>query len=101
MNRFAAVLMLAMTGCASFRPLPAAPAAGAEPELSTLSVIGPKGQLDRRAREQLTQRLSRFGDDNLLERHLATMQAVSESPLITGNKVKLLVDGPSAYAAMF
>lgn len=102
MVRFVAfALMAALSACASFRPLPAPPTADAEPELSTLSVIGPNGQLDRKARERLTQRLARFGDDNLLERHLATMQAVSDAPLITGNRVKLLVDGPRSYAAMF
>ncbi|MEO6078509.1 MAG: phospholipase D-like domain-containing protein [Steroidobacteraceae bacterium] len=94
-------LVLTLSACASFRPLPAPPAADAEPALATLSVIGPKGQLDRQARERLTQQLARFGDDNLLERHLATMQAVSDAPLIIGNRVKLLVDGPRAYAAMF
>ena len=97
----AATLVLTVAGCASFRPLPAPPSPQSEPELSTLSVIGSKGQLDHQARARITQRLSRFGDDNLLERHLATMQAISDSPLITGNRVKLLVDGPSAYAAMF
>ena len=81
--------------------MPAPPVAEETPELATLSVIGPNGQLDRAARERITQRLARFGDDNLLERHLATMQAVSDTPLITGNSVKLLVDGPRAYAAMF
>jgi cardiolipin synthase len=102
MTRFAAVvLVLTLFACASLRPLPAPPAADANPELATLSVIGPTGQLDRRARERLTQQLARFGDDNLLERHLATMQAASNAPLITGNQVKLLVDGPRAYAAMF
>jgi cardiolipin synthase len=101
-TRFVAVaLVLALSACASFRPLPAPPVAAAEPELSTLSVIGPNGELDRAARERLTQRLSRFGDDNLLEGHLAAMQAVSDAPLITGNRVKLLVDGPRSYAAMF
>ena len=97
----AATLVLTLSGCASFRPLPAPPVAQPEPGLTTLSVIGPNGQLDRGARARLTQRLSRFGDDNLLERHLATMQAVSDAPLITGNRVKLLVDGPRSYAAMF
>jgi cardiolipin synthase len=102
MTRFAAfAVLLTLSGCASFRPLPAPPDADARPELATLSVIGPKGQLDRRARERLTERLARFGDDNLLERHLATMQGVSDAPLITGNRVNLLVDGPRAYAAMF
>jgi cardiolipin synthase len=102
MIRFTAVtLVLALSGCASFRPLPAPPPADGDAELATLSVIGPRGQLDRRARERLTRQLARFGDDNLLERHLAAMQAVSDAPLITGNRVKLLVDGPRAYAAMF
>ncbi|MEP7314308.1 MAG: phospholipase D-like domain-containing protein, partial [Pseudomonadota bacterium] len=95
----AVLLALALSACASFRPLPPPPAADAE--LTTLAVIGPKGQLDRKSRERLTRRLARFGDDNLLERHLAAMQAVSDAPLITGNRVKLLVDGPKAYAAMF
>jgi cardiolipin synthase A/B len=97
----AAALVLTLFACASLRPLPAPPATDAAPELATLSIIGPNGQLDRRARERLTQQLSRFGDDNLLERHLATMQAASAAPLITGNRVKLLVDGPRSYAAMF
>jgi cardiolipin synthase len=98
---FATALALTLSACASFRPLPAPPVTDADPELSTLSVIGPNGQLDRQARRRLTQRLSSFGDDNLLARHLATMQAVSDAPLITGNRVKLLVDGPRSYAAMF
>lgn len=102
MIRFSALaLVLTLSACASFRPLPAPPPADGDLALSTLSVIGPRGQLDRQARERLTQRLARFGDDNLLERHLAAMQAVSDEPLITGNRVKLLVDGPRAYAAMF
>lgn len=35
------------------------------------------------------------------ERHLALEQAVSGSPLTTGNAVVLLQDGPATYAAMF
>jgi cardiolipin synthase A/B len=102
MIRFTALtLVLTLSACASFRPLPAPPPADSDPALATLSVIGPRGQLDRRTRERLTRELARFGDDNLLERHLATMQAVSDAPLITGNRVKLLVDGPRSYAAMF
>jgi cardiolipin synthase A/B len=101
MGRLGAIGMaVALLSCASFRPLPKPPEPET-PELSTLSVIGPKGELDYQARQRITQRLKRFGDDNLLERHLATMQAVSDAPLVTGNAVKLLVDGPRSYAAMF
>ena len=38
---------------------------------------------------------------DLLERHTAVVESVTESPLTKGNKVTLLVDGPATYAAMF
>jgi cardiolipin synthase A/B len=37
----------------------------------------------------------------IFERHLAIEQAVSDSPLLTGNRVRLLQDGPDTYRAMF
>ncbi|MCL5024053.1 MAG: phospholipase D-like domain-containing protein [Nitrospirae bacterium] len=39
--------------------------------------------------------------DEILRRHISVMEAVSGSPLIAGNRVTLLVDGPATYAAMF
>ncbi|WP_436408641.1 phospholipase D-like domain-containing protein [Achromobacter insolitus] len=38
--------------------------------------------------------------DDFLARHLAVEQAVSGAPLVAGNRVKLLADGPSTYRAM-
>ena len=38
---------------------------------------------------------------DLLDRHLALEQALSDSPLLAGNRVRLLLDGPSTYQAMF
>ncbi len=38
---------------------------------------------------------------DILERHNAVVESVTESPLTKGNKVTLLVDGKAAYAAMF
>ncbi len=38
---------------------------------------------------------------DILERHNAVVESVTESPLTKGNKVTLLVDGQAAYAAMF
>jgi cardiolipin synthase len=93
-------VVLALSACVNFRPLPPPPpAAGAE--LQTLAIIGPKGTIDRATRERVTRKIAGMGEGNLLERHLAAMQAVSEAPLIAGNRVKLLVDGPKAYTAMF
>jgi cardiolipin synthase len=40
-------------------------------------------------------------NNSFLGRHLAAMQAISKTPLIAGNRVQLLVDGPRAYQAMF
>jgi len=42
-----------------------------------------------------------MGDDNLLAQHLVAMELANSAPLITGNSVQLLVDGPRTYAAMF
>ncbi len=38
---------------------------------------------------------------DILERHNAVVESVTESPLTKGNKVTLLIDGQAAYAAMF
>ena len=38
--------------------------------------------------------------DDFLARHLAVEQAVSGAPLVAGNRVRLLADGPGTYQAM-
>ena len=42
----------------------------------------------------------KVGPTNILERHISIMRALSGLPLVAGNKVTLLVDGPATYAAM-
>jgi cardiolipin synthase A/B len=39
-------------------------------------------------------------DSNVLERHLALEEAIAGSPLLAGNKVTLLQDGPDTFRAM-
>ncbi|MHB8828088.1 MAG: cardiolipin synthase [Syntrophales bacterium] len=47
-------------------------------------------------------RLKRSVDPtDILERHTAVVESVTESPLTKGNKVTLLADGQATYAAMF
>lgn len=41
------------------------------------------------------------GDIDILDKQMALEQAISDSPLILGNKVSLLQDGAATYAAMF
>jgi cardiolipin synthase len=43
----------------------------------------------------------RAGDSDILERQAAIEEAVAGHPLVVGNRVKLLLDGPATYAAMF
>jgi cardiolipin synthase len=38
---------------------------------------------------------------DLLERQIGVIESVSGSPLVKGNKVTLLIDGPATYAAIF
>ena len=44
---------------------------------------------------------ARSGKTDVLERHLAFEQAISGSPLVTGNRVSLLENGAETYRAMF
>ena len=46
-------------------------------------------------------RLEKEGSSDILSRHLAFMEAVSDVPLTLGNEAHLLVDGPATYQAMF
>jgi cardiolipin synthase A/B len=44
---------------------------------------------------------SRSGDIDILDKQIALEQAIVGSPLVLGNKIVLLQDGPATYAAMF
>jgi cardiolipin synthase len=61
-----------------------------------------KGLLSSRQSKAIMDRLKGSVDPtDILERHLAVVESVTESPLTRGNKVVLLADGHGAYAAMF
>ena len=59
------------------------------------------GMISRAERVRLTRQLATTGDTNLLDYHLAAMRDIGAPPLITGNQVRLLIDGPKTYEAMF
>lgn len=50
--------------------------------------------------EKLTKKVEGTGDSDL-ERHIGAMAGGAGPALVTDNSVRLLVDGPEAYAAMF
>jgi len=65
-------------------------------------IVSSKGALSPKESEAVLERLRRsVGQTDLLKRHTAIVESVTESPLTRGNKVTLLADGPATYAAMF
>jgi cardiolipin synthase A/B len=93
--------ILSLSGCA---PLPNvseiiqdAPVTPPSPQ-----IFSAKGLLSPKQSKALIERLHRSVDPtDMLQRYIAVIESVSESPLTKGNKVTLLVDGPATYAAMF
>ena len=55
----------------------------------------------RRSAAVLAELKRKSGDIDILEKQIALEQAIVGSPLMLGNKVTLLQDGPATYAAMF
>jgi cardiolipin synthase len=66
-----------------------------------LDVVSPDGMVGRAARMRMTRKLAATGDTALLDYHLAAMREIGAPPLLIGNAVELLIDGPSTYRAMF
>lgn len=66
-------------------------------------IVAAKGRvLSPQQSKAIMERLKRSVDPtDILERHTAVVESVTDSPLTKGNKVTLLADGPATYAAMF
>ena len=65
-------------------------------------IVSSKGLLSPQKSKAIMERLKRSVDPtDILERHTAVVESVTESPLTKGNKVALLADGQATYAAMF
>jgi cardiolipin synthase A/B len=64
--------------------------------------VGPHGSLTTEQAEHVIARLkeNQQTPSDLLERHLAFEQALSDTPLVVGNQVTLLQNGPATYKAM-
>ena len=61
-----------------------------------------KGSLSAEKSAAILAELKRkSGDIDILEKQIVLEQAIAGSPLILGNRVSLLQDGPATYAAMF
>ncbi len=72
------------------------------PATAPTQVENAQGPLSPARSRAVLQGLERGAEDtNIFDRHLALEQSVSDSPLLTGNRVRLLQDGPDTYRAMF
>jgi len=65
-------------------------------------ILSSKGLLSPQKSKAIMERLKRsVAPTDILGRHTAVVESVTESPLTKGNKVTLLADGQATYAAMF
>ncbi|HYA03372.1 MAG TPA: phospholipase D-like domain-containing protein [Syntrophobacteria bacterium] len=65
-------------------------------------ILGPTGPLSPMMSKAVMERLKGQAEPtDILQRYTPLMEVISGSPLVTGNKVTLLIDGPAAFAAMF
>ncbi len=65
-------------------------------------IVSAKGLLTPLKSAAIMERLKRSIDPtDILGRHAAVVESITESPLTKGNRATLLVDGPATYAAMF
>lgn len=95
----AAMVLLALPGCASLPEYTAMRRFDASP--TPLQFAGQNGLLSHVRSEAILRNLQKQGNSSLLDRHLAFMQAIDPNPPVTGNAVRLLIDGPATYQAMF
>ena len=67
----------------------------------TITLENAQGALSHQQSKKIMARIKKNGlETNIFDQHLALISEIVGSPLIVGNKVELLVDGPSTYRAM-
>jgi cardiolipin synthase len=64
-------------------------------------VTTPSAELSPARSAEVLQQQDKPGEPTLLERHLAAMREISRKPWVTGNRVRLLIDGPASYRVIF
>ena len=63
---------------------------------------GARGPLSAQQSKAILARLESRGEPtNIFDRHLAIEESIVDSPLVVGNKVVLLQDGPATFQAMY
>ncbi|MCM2341406.1 phospholipase D-like domain-containing protein [Rhodoferax sp.] len=101
LNQFLLVLVagLGAAGCATLPDTDALIARHSAQETNFETARGPVSA--KRNAAILAELQRKSGNLDILDRQMALEQAISDSPLVLGNKVGLLQDGAATYAAMF
>lgn len=85
-----------------YRPIPTMVPDMAMQPSHPVQLDGAHGPLTARQSKAILARLKSNGaDTNIFDRHLALEAEIVGSPLVVGNKVELLVDGPTTYKSMY
>ncbi len=99
MELLAAGMIVALAGCSM---LPTIVPDMARRPAPAVQLEGARGPLTVQQSKAVISKLqSRGKATNIFDRHLALEEAIVGSPLMTGNKVLLLQDGPATYQVMF
>jgi len=99
LHRAGAIAALALAGCNTLPVI--------TPDLARVDPAGVQFQaangriLSADRSKELVAQLGGADSSDVLARHLAIEQAVADGPLVLGNSVVILEDGPNTYAAMF
>ena len=98
-RRLSALALLALAGCSA---LPVITPDMGRTDPGGVQVQAANGRiLSAERSKELIAKLAGGEGSDVLARHLALEQAVSGSPLVVGNRVVILENGPNTYAAMF
>ncbi len=97
------VLGIALLGLAACATLPDAKHDRGAPHAQQVDFEGPHGPVSDGRSDAIIEKLEGpNGESDLLATHLAYEQAVNaDSPLVLGNRLTLLQNGPETYTAMF
>jgi cardiolipin synthase len=96
--RFAAVPFALLAGCSTLPTITPDMA----PSSRAVHLEGARGPLSTQQTKVVLDRLKARGEEtSIFDRHLALEEELVGSPLVVGNKVTLLLDGPATYRAMY
>jgi len=98
----AACCLLSVAGCATI-PDAAAEREMDKPRVQAVAFDNARGPVSAKKNSAIIRELkSESGNIDILQKHLAVEQTINaDSPLVLGNKLVLLQDGPATYQAMF